>query len=78
MVACRGRRGRAILVAKFVDFGIIAGPDFRGARVESMDISGNSGPCFVCGRSTHDFVDPVVNRCMTQRVVVHISISIQK
>jgi hypothetical protein len=38
-----------------------------------MDIGGNSGPCFVCGRSSHDFVDSLVTRSMTQRV--HISIS---
>jgi hypothetical protein len=68
VVESRGRRGRAILVANVVDFGTIAGPDFRGVGVESMDIRGNSGPCFVCRRSTRYFVDPVVSRCMTQRV----------
>jgi hypothetical protein len=57
MVECRGRRGRAVLVANVVDFGIVARPDFRGVGGESMDIGGSSGPCFVCGRSAHDFVD---------------------
>jgi hypothetical protein len=73
MVECRNRRGCAVLVANVLDFGIIVGPDFRVVWVESMDIGGNSGPCFVCGSSTHDFVDSLVNRCMTQRVA-HISI----
>jgi hypothetical protein len=74
MVECRGRRGRAVLVVNVLDFGIIARPAFRGVGGKSMDIGGNSGPCFVCGRSAHDFVDSLVSRCMTQRVA-HISIA---
>jgi hypothetical protein len=68
VVEGRGRRGRAVLVANVVDFGIIARPDFRGVGLESMDIGGNSGPCFMCGRSTRYFVDSLVSRPMTERV----------
>jgi hypothetical protein len=68
VVEFRDRLGCVLLVANVVGCGIIAGPDFRRVGVKSMDIGGNSGPCFVCDRSSHYFVDPVVSRCMTQRV----------
>jgi len=67
VVEFRDRFGCVLLVANVVGCGIIAGPDFRRVGVKSMDIGGNSGPCFVCDRSSHYFVDPVVSRCMTYR-----------
>jgi hypothetical protein len=68
---------RAIFVANVVDFGVFAGPDCRGVGVERMDSCGNSGTCFVCGRSTRGFVDSVVRLGMRRRPS-HISISKQK